>query len=218
MPHHTKTQPAERSRVEPARISVTSDHDILQARQRARELASEADFTTLESTSIAAAVSELARNILQYAGRGEIMIRSIQEENRTGVVVVARDKGPGISSVSNALQDGFSTNGGLGLGLPGVRRMMDQFEIVSQQNRGTTVIVKKWAGSRTDVGLGRTSKVSFKRRAGATAGSPDAVAPATGRAGWLKETRDRTGSGAARRRAVVDDASGRATAGGAQEQ
>ncbi|HVB28489.1 MAG TPA: hypothetical protein VNG91_01640, partial [Terriglobia bacterium] len=74
MPHHTKTQPAERSRVEPARISVTSDHDILQARQRARELASEADFTTLESTSIAAAVSELARNILQYAGRGEIMI------------------------------------------------------------------------------------------------------------------------------------------------
>ena len=204
--------------MEQVRISVTSDHDILRARQRVRELASEANFTTLESTSIATAVSELARNILQHAGRGEILIRSIQEENKTGVVVVARDKGPGISSVSNALQDGFSTNGGLGLGLPGVRRMMDQFEIVSQQNRGTTVIVKKWAGSRTDVGLGRTSKVSFKRRAGATAGSPDAVAPATGRAGWLKATRDRTGSGAARRRAVVDDASGRATAGGAQEQ
>jgi serine/threonine-protein kinase RsbT len=130
---------------------------------------------------IATAVSELARNILQYAGRGEIMLRSIQEENRTGVMVVARDNGPGISDLERALQDAFSTSGGLGVGLPGVRRMMDEFEIVSHQNIGTTVIVKKWARRCTTGGPGRTSKASFERRDSVAAGKLAAVAPATER-------------------------------------
>jgi serine/threonine-protein kinase RsbT len=183
MSHNTKTWPAECSRAEQVSIPVTSDRDILRARQCARELASEANFTALESTFIATAVSELARNILQYAGRGEIMLRSLQQENRTGVMVVARDKGPGISDLERALQDAFSTSDGLGLGLPGVRRMMDEFEIVSHQNLGTTVIVKKWAHKCTTGGPGSTSTASFERRDAGTAGRPSAVALATGPAG-----------------------------------
>jgi serine/threonine-protein kinase RsbT len=145
MPLNTKTRPAECPPVERVKIPVASDRDILQVRQCARELTSMADFTALESTKITAVVSELARNILQHAGRGEIVLRSINQENRTGVMVVARDKGPGISNARNAVQDGFSTNGGLGLGLPLVRRLMDEFEIAHHQDHGTTVIVKKWA-------------------------------------------------------------------------
>lgn len=181
MPFSTKTRPAECSRVEQVRIPLTSDRDILQARQYARELASETDFRILESTMIATAVSELARNILQYAGRGEIMLRSIQQENRSGVIVVASDKGPGISNVRNALQDGFSTNGGPGLGLPGVRRMMDEFEIVSHQNLGTTVIVKKWVCKSATGGPGSTSNASFERRDGVAAGEFAAAGSATRR-------------------------------------
>ena len=145
MPHNSKTLSAECSRVEQATVPVTSDADIFLARQCGRQMASEADFTAVESAKITAVVSELARNILQYAGCGDIVLRALHQENRTGVMVVARDKGPGISDVRNALQDGFSTNGGLGLGLPLVRRLMDEFEIVSRQGHGTTVIVKKWA-------------------------------------------------------------------------
>ena len=181
MPLNTKTWPAEGSRVEQVRIPVASDRDILRARQRGRELASEANFTTLESTSIATTVSELARNILQYAGRGEIMLRSIQQENRTGIMVVARDDGPGISDLKRALKDGVSTSGGLGLGLPGVRRMMDEFEIVSRQNLGTTVIVKKWARRCTTAGPGSTSNASFEKSDGLPEGRFGAAPPATGR-------------------------------------
>ncbi len=158
MLQNTKTRPAECSRVEPVRIPVISESDILLARQSVRELAFEAGLTTPESIFIVAAVSELAHNILQYAGQGEIMLSSLQEENRTGVMVVGRDNGPGISDLEKALQDAFSTSGGLGLGLPGVRRMMDEFEIVSHQNGGTTVTVKKWSGRSTTGGRGRTSK------------------------------------------------------------
>jgi serine/threonine-protein kinase RsbT len=179
MLHDTNAWPAECSRVERVRVPVTSDRDVLQARLRARELASEADFTTLESTMIATTVSELGRNILQYAARGEIMLRSIQQENRTGVMVVARDNGPGICDLERALQDGVSSNGGLGLGLPGVRRMMDEFEIESHQNLGTTVTVKKWAQRSTTGGLGRTSIASFKSRDGAAAGKLAAVGSVT---------------------------------------
>jgi serine/threonine-protein kinase RsbT len=175
MPHNTKTPPAECSGVEQATVPVTSDADILLARQRARGLAAEVDFTAVESTKITAVVSELARNILQYAGRGDIVLRALHQENRTGVMVVARDKGPGISDVRNALQDGFSTNGGLGLGLPLVRRLMDEFEIVSHHGHGTTVIVKKWARRCTSGRPGRTARASFERRDGEAAGKLAAV-------------------------------------------
>ena len=183
MPLNTKTRPSECPRVEQVKIPVASDRDILQVRQRGRELASMADFTALESTKITAVVSELARNILQYAGCGEIVLRSIHQENRTGVMVVARDRGPGISKVRNALQDGFSTNGRLGLGLPLARRLMDEFEIVSHQNRGTTVIAKKWAPRSTTGGPGSTTSASIERRGSATGGRLAEAGLATHRAG-----------------------------------
>jgi|GEM_PF-597254 len=170
MAQNTKTLSAEVSQVEWVRVPVNSDADIILARQRGRQLTSEADFTAVESAKITAVVSELARNILQYAGRGNIVLRALRQENRTGVLVMAHDKGPGISDVRNALQDGFSTNGGLGLGLPLVRRLMDDFEIVSHQGRGTTVIVKKWALGCTSSWQGRTARTSFERRDGAAAG------------------------------------------------
>jgi serine/threonine-protein kinase RsbT len=163
MPHKTKTLSAECSRVEQVKVPVTSDADILLARQRARELASEAGFTAVESTFITTAVSELGSNILQHAGEGEVSIKLVQHEDGTVLIVVARDNGPGIPNVDRALKDGFSTSGGLGLGLPGVRRLMDEFEVVSHQNYGTTVIAKKWARACTSGRPARTARPSFKR-------------------------------------------------------
>jgi serine/threonine-protein kinase RsbT len=175
MAQNTKTLSAECSHVELVRVPVNSDADIVLARQRARGLAAEADFTAVESAKITAVVSELARNILQYARRGDIVLGALHQVNRRGVMVVACDKGPGITNVRNALQDGFSTNGGLGLGLPLVRRLMDDFDIVSHQGHGTTVIAKKWARGCTSSRLGRTTRASFERRDGAAAGKLAAV-------------------------------------------
>lgn len=179
MPHKTKTLSAECSRVKQVKVPVTSDADIILARQRARELVSEADFTAVESSFIATAISELGRNILQHAGRGEVSMRIHEQEEGIVLIVVARDKGPGISDLDRALKDGFSTSGGLGLGLPGVRRLMDEFEIASHQGHGTTVIAKKWARGCTSGRPGRTARASFERRDGAAAGTLGAVGPAT---------------------------------------
>jgi len=123
---------------------VSSDSDILKARQNGREMARELNFSSGDSTLVATAISELARNIMQYAGQGEIVIAAAEEGPKRGIVIVAHDDGPGIPDISEALQDGYSTSGGLGLGLPGVKRLMDEFEIVSEENAGTTVRVKKW--------------------------------------------------------------------------
>ncbi|MGA8182465.1 MAG: ATP-binding protein [Terriglobia bacterium] len=175
MPHKTNTLSSEFSRVQQVRVPVTSDADILLARQHARELASEADFTAVEATFIATAISELGRNILQHAGGGEVSMKINQQEGGIVLIMVARDNGPGICDLDRALQDGFSTSGGLGLGLPGVRRLMDEFEIVSRQEHGTTVIAKKWARGFTGVRPARTARTSFKRRDGAAAGELAAV-------------------------------------------
>ena len=179
MPHKTQTLSAECSRVEHVKVPVTSDADILLARQRARELASEAEFTAVESTFIATAISELGRNILQHAGGGEISIKINRQQDGTVLIVAARDNGPGISDLERALKDGFSTSGGLGLGLPGVKRLMDEFQIVSHQDQGTTVIVKKWARGCTSGRPARTASTLFKRRDGAAAGKLAAVGAAT---------------------------------------
>jgi len=179
MLHKTKTLSAACSRVEQVKVPVTSDADILLARQRARELASEADFTAVESTFIATAISELGRNILQYAGGGEVSMKINQQEDGIVLIVVAHDNGPGISDLDRALKDGFSTSGGLGLGLPGVRRLMDEFEIVSHQNYGTTVIAKKWARGCASGRPRRTASAFFKRRDGAAAGKLVAVGSVT---------------------------------------
>jgi serine/threonine-protein kinase RsbT len=126
------------------RVTISSDQDIVLARQKGRSLALELGFSSGDATLIATAISELARNIVSYARNGEIILKDIQGSNRVGIAVTATDDGPGIPDVSQALRDGFSTSGSLGLGLPGVRRLMDEFEIVSKPGQGTKVGVKKW--------------------------------------------------------------------------
>jgi serine/threonine-protein kinase RsbT len=129
---------------EELRIAVTADVDVVNARQRGRELAAQAGFSSGDQTVIAAAISEIARNILNYAKRGEVVLSVVTNGDRQGVIVVARDQGPGIPDVQRALEDGYSTSGGLGLGLPGARRLMDDFDVTSSVGQGTTVTMKKW--------------------------------------------------------------------------
>ena len=129
---------------EELRIPVTADVDVVNARQRGRELAAQAGFSSGDQTVIAAAISEIARNILNYAKRGEVVLSVVTNGDRQGVIVVARDQGPGIPDVQRALEDGYSTSGGLGLGLPGARRLMDDFDVTSSVGQGTTVTMKKW--------------------------------------------------------------------------
>ena len=126
------------------RVAINSDQDIVGARQRGRTLAAELGFSPADATLIATAISELARNIVSYARKGEIKLQKMENSAHRGIVVIAADDGPGISDIRQALRDGFSTSGSLGLGLPGVRRLMDEFEIASQPGRDTTVTVKKW--------------------------------------------------------------------------
>jgi serine/threonine-protein kinase RsbT len=125
-------------------VSINSDQDIVIARQRGRALAIEVGFSTGDATLIATSISELARNIVSYARRGEIALKIVRAANREGISIVASDSGPGIRDIRQAMTDGFSTSGSLGLGLPGVRRLMDEFEIASEPGRGTVVTVKKW--------------------------------------------------------------------------
>src|SRR5262245_38348456 len=112
-------------------IPIASDLDIVRARQIGRTEASKLGFSSSALTLIATAMSELARNIVMYAKQGEIVVRLVRSTERQGIVVIARDKGPGIADTRQTLQDGYSTSRSLGLGLPGVRRLMDEFEIQS---------------------------------------------------------------------------------------
>jgi serine/threonine-protein kinase RsbT len=126
-------------------IAITTDADLLVARQQVRELASSLNFSAIDTTLIATATSEIARNILVYAGRGEVALQTIERGSRRGLLVIARDRGPGIADIGRALEDGFSTAGSLGLGLPGAKRLMDDFAIESAPGCGTTVKMTKWA-------------------------------------------------------------------------
>ncbi len=130
------------------RVSITGDTDIVTARSQAKALADALGFSRTDQTVIAAAVSEIARNIVLYAGAGEIVLRAQRGDGRWGLVVVATDQGPGIADPEQALTDGYSTGGSLGVGLPGARRLMDSLEIASQVGRGTTVTMLKWADGR----------------------------------------------------------------------
>jgi RNA polymerase sigma factor (sigma-70 family) len=126
------------------RVPIQSDADVVTARKKGRELAKQAEFSATDLTIIATAISEIARNIVMFAERGEIIVSLVGDHGRQGVTVVARDSGPGIPNLDRALQDGYSGYGGMGLGLPGSRRLMDEFEISSEVGRGTTVIMTKW--------------------------------------------------------------------------
>jgi serine/threonine-protein kinase RsbT len=127
------------------RIAIVSEDDIVTARRRGRELAAEGGFSGSDLTVIATAISELARNIVAYARAGEMTLRVVRTGDRSGLIVIARDEGPGIDDVSLVMQDGFSTGRSLGLGLPGAKRLMDEFEIASELGRGTTVTMTKWS-------------------------------------------------------------------------
>lgn len=126
------------------RVAINSDQDIVTARQKGRALAIELGFSSGDATLVATAISELARNIVSYARKGEIQLKTVQGSGRQGILIVASDDGPGIQDIRQAMRDGFSTSGSLGLGLPGVRRLMDEFEIASEPGKGTIVKVKKW--------------------------------------------------------------------------
>lgn len=125
-------------------VSIDGEFDIVDARQQGRTLAQALGFSSTECTLIATAISEIARNIVQYAERGEMHLMAIQSKGRQGIQIIARDEGPGIEDVDTALRDGFSTGGSLGMGLPGARRLMDKLEIESRPGEGTTVTLVKW--------------------------------------------------------------------------
>jgi serine/threonine-protein kinase RsbT len=126
------------------RIPIRTDEDIVTARAEGRALASELPFSKTDLTLIATAISEVARNIVVYAKEGEVVLRLIRQESSQGLLILARDEGPGIEDVSLAMRDSYSTSQGLGLGLPGARRLMDEFEIESTPGAGTTVTMTKW--------------------------------------------------------------------------
>lgn len=125
-------------------VPIRSDADVLLARQRARALVEPLRLSSGELTLVATAISEIARNILTYAGSGTVTLRLVQRGKTRGLTVVARDSGPGIADLDRAMEDGFSTSGGLGLGLPGSKRLMDEFDVVSAPGKGTTVTMTKW--------------------------------------------------------------------------
>jgi serine/threonine-protein kinase RsbT len=125
-------------------ILIGRDTDIVTARQKGRDLALQVGFSGSDLALIATAISEVARNIIIYAERGEVVLSLAQQNDKRGIVVVARDHGPGIANIEQAMRDGYSTGNSLGLGLPGARRLMDEFEIGSEVGKGTTVTMKKW--------------------------------------------------------------------------
>ena len=125
-------------------VTINVDADIVTARQKGRAVAAQLGFTSTDLTLIATAISELARNIVLYAERGEIRLSIVEKGSRQGIQVISSDTGPGIPDIDRAMQGGFSTSGSLGLGLPGVRRLMDEMEIESEVGKGTTVKTRKW--------------------------------------------------------------------------
>ena len=131
---------------------IAADADLVTARAEGRALAQRLGFGRPDPTVIATAISELARNLVMHVGHGEIIMRPLYEERRYGMLVIVRDEGQGIADVEAALRDGSSSRGSLGLGLPGARRLMDEFVVASEPGLGTTVTMKKWR-TRDDLEL-----------------------------------------------------------------
>ncbi len=126
------------------RVAIESDADIVTGREKGKVMALALGFSSSDAVLIATTISELARNIIRYARRGEIILKRVRMGNRDGIEVMARDEGPGIADVELAMQVGYSTSGGFGLGLPGVRKLMDDFAIDSRVGQWLTVIATKW--------------------------------------------------------------------------
>jgi len=130
------------------RIQIGRDADVVVARQRGRELAARIGFSATDQTVIATAISEIARNVVKFAQRGEVVASAVSRDDRRGIRVVVRDVGPGIEDPEEAMRDGYSTYRGLGLGLPGARRLMDRLDLESVRGKGTTVTMEKWVPGR----------------------------------------------------------------------
>jgi serine/threonine-protein kinase RsbT len=130
--------------VDDVRVAIRTDADVVTARQEARTMGSDLGFSSTDLTLLATAISEIARNITTYAGEGEVALRVLNHGGRKGIEVVATDNGPGIADVELAMQDGYTTGNGLGLGLPGTRRLVDEFDIDTQPGVGTKVRLVKW--------------------------------------------------------------------------
>lgn len=129
---------------EKGRISIRCDADLVAARREVHAIGGQLGLVNFDLALAATALLELAHNVLEHAGRGEIVLGIVHDGPRQGLSIVAHDDGPGIVDVELAMRDGYSTTGSLGLGLPGVRRLMDEFAITSIVGRGTTVVVRKW--------------------------------------------------------------------------
>ncbi|CAM4202837.1 anti-sigma regulatory factor [Listeria booriae] len=128
-------------------VKIINEWDIVAARQLGRKVSKEIGFGTVDQARITTAISELARNIFLYAGTGEICIEKMTETGRDGLKIIAKDQGPGIHDVRQVMQDGYTTSGGLGAGLPGVKRLMDTFDLVSSVEegaKGTIITTQKW--------------------------------------------------------------------------
>lgn len=128
----------------PVRVEIAANEDVVLVRQRAREQAQRAGFSLLETTKLVTAASELARNALEHGGGGHALIEVVTDGTRRGVRMTFADEGPGIPDLEEALRDGFTTGGGLGLGLGGSRRLVSEFHIESEVGRGTRVQVIRW--------------------------------------------------------------------------
>ena len=125
-------------------IPIKRDTDIVLACQKGRTLAAQLGLSGNDQVSVVISVSEIARNILRYADQGKIMLKPVEQDQKQGLEVIAQDQGPGIADIDLVLQDGYSTGGGLGLGLSGAKRLMDEFEISSRVGEGTTITMRKW--------------------------------------------------------------------------
>lgn len=126
------------------RVTIRTSADVVAARQEARTLALQAGFSVCDSTLITTAISEITRNVLEYAQQGEVTISLLKNGVKNGVKIVVNDQGPGIANIAQVMKDGYSSRHGLGIGLPGTKRLMDEFEIRSRLGVGTTVTMKKW--------------------------------------------------------------------------
>jgi len=125
-------------------MPIRSDLDVLKARQQGKELAAGLRFTNSELTIIATAISEIARNTVLYAKIGRLTLNVLRQGSKRGIQIVVEDQGPGIADLGMAMQDGYSTSHGLGIGLPGSKRLMDEFNIKSEVGKGTTIVMTKW--------------------------------------------------------------------------
>ncbi|MBY8871988.1 ATP-binding protein [Micromonospora sp. PLK6-60] len=129
----------------PRTQAIRSDEDVVRVRQLVRTVAVAAKLSLVDQTKLVTAASELARNTLVYGGGGTVEVSTVQNDRRRGVRIVFADSGPGIADLELALTDGYTTGGGLGLGLSGARRLVDEFDIRTGVGEGTTITVTKWS-------------------------------------------------------------------------